>query len=401
MLADLIHTIQNKDTIWVMENRENSDRIFKEYVTDKLFSSTYVIVSKDIAYVFVHKLDEGNVGVLDSKYSKVYVYQTITELRKYIKEALKKLEYPKNILLNYTTMSDEETDIITYSAYKRVTKLFRNIYKENLKKSSFKSAQMNIYEVISKNSSIEVDRLKILSGITDNILKSSFEDIKIGQTEYEIAQNTRDITVKVLDKIKEKYDIIDYDFAWDICPIVLTGVNLKKGGHAIPSDKKLEAGDTIYFDFGIKATFKDGMTLYTDMQRMGYALRKEEKEAPEEVKKVFDTLVLSIEKGIQAMKTGVKGYKIDEIVRGEILKNGYPDYPHATGHPVGKSVHGAGALISLKSGKRANLKLVRSGIYTLEPRVNIENGGSIEEMIIVSDDGGIALCNPQKQLYLI
>lgn len=74
MLNDFIATIKDKDTIWVMENKENSDRIFKEYVTDKLFSSTYIIVSKDIAYVFVHKLDEGNIKVLKNQNCKIFIY---------------------------------------------------------------------------------------------------------------------------------------------------------------------------------------------------------------------------------------------------------------------------------------------------------------------------------------
>jgi Xaa-Pro aminopeptidase len=137
------------------------------------------------------------------------------------------------------------------------------------------------------------------------------------------------------------------------------------------------------------------------MQRMGYLLKDDEDDAPDSVKNVFNTLVISIQKGIDKMKSGVKAYKIDEIVRGEILKNNYPDYPHATGHPVGKDVHGAGALISLKGSKRANLKLVETGIYTLEPRIDIENGGSIEEMILVTNSGAIPLCNTQKELYLI
>ena len=118
-------------------------------------------------------------------------------------------------------------------------------------------------------------------------------------------------------------------------------------------------------------------------------------------KNVFDVLTSSIKKGIASMKHGVKGYKIDNIVRGEILKNNYPDYPHATGHPVGKQVHGAGALISLRKSKRANLELAENGIYTLEPRVDIENGGSIEEMILVTKNGAIPLCKLQDELYLI
>lgn len=401
MLIDLINTIKDKDTIWVIENRENSDNIFVKYVTDKLFSSTYVIVSESIAYIFVHKLDEVNVKVLDKDKCKIYIYDNHELLRKYILEALKELKFPSKVLLSYTTMSDENTDVISYSSYKRVSKLFRNLYKENDRKFKIKSSEMNIYEIISKYNNDEIERLKILANITNDILKKSFEQIQNGQTEIEIAKNTEIITNKVLDEIKEKHNIIDYSFAWDICPIVLIGDNLEKGGHAIPSGKKIKPGDTIYYDFGIKATFTDGMTLYTDIQRMGYFLKENEKEAPQEVKRVFNTLVTAISKGINSMKQGVKAYKVDEAVRGEILNNGYPDYPHATGHPVGREVHAAGALISYKTGKRANLRLVENGIYTLEPRVNIKNGGSIEEMILVTQSGAISLCDRQMELYLI
>lgn len=400
-MLNFIETIKDKDTIWVMENRENSDKIFEKYITDKLFSSTYVIVSQSIAYVLVHKLDEGNIGVLDRKYTKVYLYNNTLELKNYIINILKELNFPKNMLLSYNKMPDEITDVISHSAYLRVSKLFRKIYRENDKKLKIKSAQMNIYDIISKNSNDEIEKLKLLAGITDEILRRSFKSIKKYQTEEEIAQNTKKIMVKHLEEIKGKYDIINYDLAWDICPIVLVGENLEKGGHALPSNKQINPGDTIYYDFGIKATFKDGKTLYTDMQRMGYMLKDNETNVPEEVNRVFKVLVNSIQKGIDKMKVGVKAYKIDEVVRGEIIKNGYPDYPHATGHPVGKNVHDAGALISSKESKRANLKLIDTGVYTLEPRIDIKNGGSIEEMILVTNSGAIPLCNIQKELYLI
>ena len=401
MLKELIGTIEYDDTIWVMENRDNADNIFKEYITDKLFSSTYIILSRNKAYVFVHKLDEGNIEVLDSNYAEVFIYSKQIELLEDIKSVLNKLDFPKKMLLNYTTMSDESTDIITHSSYLRVSKMFRRIYKEYDKKVSIKSAEKNIYKIISRNTNEEIEKMKILANMTDEILKRSFKSIKIGQSEKDIARQTQEITKEYIECVKEKYEIVDYDMAWDICPIVLVGENLKKGGHALPSQKKILKGDTIYYDFGIKCVFKDGTCLYTDMQRMGYALKENEKEAPIEVKNVFDVLTSSIKKGIASMKPGVKGYKIDNIVRGEILKNNYPDYPHATGHPVGKQVHGAGALISLRKSKRANLELAENGMYTLEPRVDIENGGSIEEMILVTKNGAIPLCKLQDELYLI
>ena len=101
------------------------------------------------------------------------------------------------------------------------------------------------------------------------------------------------------------------------------------------------------------------------------------------------------------MKPGIKAYKIDNIVRGKILGKKYPDYNHATGHPVGLNVHDIGAIISIKNSKRSNLDLVENGIYTLEPRIAIENGGSIEEMIQVTKYGGVSLCNVQDKLYIV
>lgn len=401
MLNDFVDTINDNDTIWVIENKENSDPIFKKYVTDKLFSSTYAIVSKDIAYIFVHKLDEGNISTLKNQNCKIYIFDSTLLLQKYILDVLKELNFPKKMLLSYTTMSDENTDIISYSSYLRVTKFFRKLYKENQRKFVVRSAEMNIYNIISKNSNDEIEKLKLLAKITDEILKRAFYSIKPYQSEFEIAQNTKKISNEYISNIKDKYGIIEYDLAWDICPIVLVGENLKKGGHALPSNKKIKPGDTVYFDFGIKAVFDNGITLYTDMQRMGYLLKQDEKQAPNEVQKVFNTLVDSIEAGINKMKPGVKAYKIDEIVRGIILKEGYPDYPHATGHPVGREVHAAGALISPKYSKRANLELLENAVYTLEPRVNIENGGSIEEMILITNSGAVPLCNTQRELYLI
>lgn len=401
MLKEIVETIKDSDTIWVMENKENNDRIFKEYISDMLFSSSYIIVAKGIAYVFVHRLDEGNIGLLDKKYSKVYIYETYSELTEQIAKVLKKLDYPKNMLLSYTTMQDENADIISYSSYKRVAKMFRNLYKEAGNKVKIKSSEQNIYEVLSKYTENEVEKLKLLAKATDKILALSFESIKEGQSEIEIQNNTIKIMHEYLDKNMKALDLVSYNFAWDNDPIVLVGENLQKGGHAIPSEYKIKKGDTIYFDFGIKGEFSDGTILYTDMQRMGYMLKKEETEAPVEVQEVFDTLIDSISFGMELMYPGVKAYKVDAETRGTILDAGYPNYPHATGHPVGHEVHGAGALISVRSSKRANLRLIEGGIYTLEPRVNIPNGGSIEEMIMVTKDGAKPLCDRQLKLILI
>ena len=97
----------------------------------------------------------------------------------------------------------------------------------------------------------QIARLKYLANLTNDILKDTFSNIKIGMTEKEIVKLTREITDSHMMKIikEEKEEIIGYDVAWTDCPIVLVGENLAKGGHSLPSDKKLKKGETIYFDF--------------------------------------------------------------------------------------------------------------------------------------------------------
>ena len=89
------------------------------------------------------------------------------------------------------------------------------------------------------------------------------------------------------------------------------------------------------------------------------------------------------------------------MVRSVITESGYPDYNHATGHPVGETAHSPGTSLSPAGHKRSGMLLRENGVYTIEPRIQIENGGSIEEMIRVTKNGGEPLCTPQKFLYLI
>lgn len=100
------------------------------------------------------------------------------------------------------------------------------------------------------------------------------------------------------------------------------------------------------------------------------------------------------------MIPGVYGYKIDGIVRNHILAFNYPTYNHGTGHPVKEVAHSIGTSISPK-GERSNMPLKENAIYTIEPRIPIVNGCSVEEMILVTKEGGKPLCARQKELYLI
>lgn len=389
--------------VWVMYNKEGNDRIFNKYIYSKFETLTICVLSKKKIYLVISSLDKDNIPAEISNKCCIYTYDSKNTLEKIIEEIIAQIGFPNDISLSYSTISDLNTDILTHGSFVEITKLLKRPYLKYSKKVKFSSSENIIYELESEKTDLQIERLSKLASITDEILKETFDNIKIGMTEKEIVNLTRDTTDRyMMDIIKsKKYNIVGYDMAWIDCPIVLVGENLAKGGHSLPSDKKLQRGHTIYFDFGIKALYEDGESLYTDMQRMGYAIKDNEKEVPKNIMKVFNTLVTSIEEGIENLKPGVKGYVIDKIVRDTILKAGFPEYNHATGHPVGFEVHDIGTIISKKGNKRANLTLVENGVYTLEPRVNIANGGSIEEMIKVTKYGGVPLCRPQSKLYIV
>ncbi len=160
-------------------------------------------------------------------------------------------------------------------------------------------------------------------------------------------------------------------------------------------------GDVINIDFGIKAIFSDGKKVFSDMQRMGYALKAGEDKVPKNIASAFYTLRDCVDEMLDYMKPGVKGYVIDEKLRDRIARAGYPLYTHASGHPVGSRVHDRGAIIGSRLEPRSKIGLVNSAVYTLEPRIPLPNGASIEEMIEVTKFGGIPVYRLQKELYLI
>ena len=389
--------------VWVMYNNSGKDKIFNKYIYSKFETSTICFLSKNKVYLVISSLDKDNITNEFFKECNIYIYNTNGELEKAIEEIIADIGFPNDISLSYSTISDLNTDILTHGSFISITKLLKKPYEKYSKKVKFSSAEDIIYELESRKSITQIEKLKKLAEITDNILKETFNNIKVGMTEKEIVKFTRNIADTYMMNIikNKKYGIVGYDMAWIDCPIVLVGENLVKGGHSLPSSKRLEKGNTIYFDFGIKALYEDGEILYTDMQRMGYTLKDNEKDVPKNIIKVFNTLINAIEEGIENLKPGVKGYIIDKIVRDKIIKAGYPEYNHATGHPVGFEVHDIGTIISRKGNKMAALSLVENGIYTLEPRINISNGGSIEEMIQVTKYGGVPLCKPQTELYIV
>jgi Xaa-Pro aminopeptidase len=154
-------------------------------------------------------------------------------------------------------------------------------------------------------------------------------------------------------------------------------------------------------DFGVKVN-----GYCSDMQRTFYIRNEGETEVPADVQKGFDTIVESIQKAKEAIKPGVQGREIDRIARDTIVNNGYEEFPHGLGHQVGRFAHDGTALLGPgweKYAQKPFQPLEPGMVFTIEPRLKIENRGiaTIEEMVVVTEEGAEYLSKPQKEIILI
>ncbi len=388
--------------MWLIINKDNNDEIFCRYISKNLYTKSFLFVLQNKCILLIDSQDKNNKDIKELVKCgvKVYVYESQYEMLDTIEEIICSTDYIGKIALSYSTLLDKDADIMLHSDIVKYTGILRKIYKKYHKQVRFCSSEKIIYYFLSQNSKKRLERIRLASKITDEIIEQTMRNICVNMSEIEIAN----LVIANMHNISKKYindDLIKTDVAWDNCPFVLIGKNLSLNGHTPPSDLVLKRGDTLSIDFGIKAIFSDGKSVYSDMQRMGYALNVNESTPPDKVKEVFCTLRDSIDDALDYMKPDVKGYAIDEKIRNKIVKSGYPNYFHASGHPVGLRVHSIGTIISSKLEPRAKIGLVESGVYTLEPRIAAQNGGSIEEMVEVTKYGGVPVYKLQKELYII
>ena len=130
--------------------------------------------------------------------------------------------------------------------------------------------------------------------------------------------------------------------AWDIkyCPTVTVGPD-SPVGHLSPSDEYVaKAGDLIHMDQGVILN-----EYISDIQRVWYLQPKGETSIPQAVQHAFNSVRAAIMAAAAVLKPGVQGYVVDDAARQTIIKAGYPEYKHATGHQIGRTVHDGSVLL--------------------------------------------------------
>jgi len=109
-------------------------------------------------------------------------------------------------------------------------------------------------------------------------------------------------------------------------------------------NREIKQGDSVLIDMWAKLDQPD--STYYDITWMGYCGA----EPPSEYQNIFEVLRAARDKGVErvqaakAAKEDLRGYHVDDAVRGHIDARGFGQYfIHRTGHSIGTEVHGSGA----------------------------------------------------------
>ncbi|MDD3642904.1 MAG: Xaa-Pro peptidase family protein [Candidatus Krumholzibacteria bacterium] len=252
------------------------------------------------------------------------------------------------------------------------------------------SSEGLISKLRGRKSPEEIRRIKKNIDLTEEIFDRVTAFMRPGMTEREVAAF-----------ILSEVDRLGVETSWEreLCPSVFTGPE-SAGAHAGPTDRVIEPGHVLNIDFGTRAE-----RYCSDMQRTWYFLRKGETAAPPEVLGPFDTIRDAIRLAAEAIRPGMQGREIDAVARDHITGKGYPEYPHALGHQIGRMTHdGAGLLCPEweRYGTLPYLEIEENQVYTLEPRITIPGFGvaTMEEIVAVRKDGGEFLSHPQTEIIL-
>jgi Xaa-Pro aminopeptidase len=199
------------------------------------------------------------------------------------------------------------------------------------------------------------------------------EKIAAGRTEKEIAVEL-DYTMLRLGADRPSFDTI-----------VASGPRAALP-HGQPTDRVLQPGEAVIIDYGCQA---DG---YCSDETVTLSVGKPDGQ----IREICDIVREALQKGGQAVKSGLPVRELDMIVRGSIEDRGYGDYfRHGTGHGVGVAVHEAPAVTAKTDGL-----LEENMVITIEPGIYLPNVGGVrlENMLLVTERGGEALTRLKKDL---
>jgi len=301
-------------------------------------------------------------------------------VKKDIRALLKRLD-PQSIAIDYST-NNPSADGLTHGLYL----LLRDYLKGTPYRNRLVSAEELCTRLRSRKTPREITRLTKSVEVAQKVWEKAVDKIKVGMTEKEVAQ--------IIDaETTELGGVPSFE-------TIVNAGSKTEPGHGHPTDARLEPGDLLHIDFGVKSDH-----YCSDIQRLLYFRQRGETSPPAELIEAFNTVRDIITESAKLCRPGTQGWGIDRNARKMLTEAGYPEYQHGLGHQLGRAVHDGGALIGPRwerYGVTPTLKIETGYVFTLELEIILPGIGCVglEEDIVVTEQGGRFLCSRQLDLVV-
>ena len=263
-----------------------------------------------------------------------------------------------------------EEDALSYASYQRYSSLFVGVTLEG-------GASALLTQLRLHKSDEELEIIARAQSVTDAAFAHILKVLTPEMTEIDVALE--------LEMFMRRQGAQGLAFE----TIAVSGTNSSRP-HGVPRPVKLERG-FLTMDFGARV---DGYC--SDMTRTVVLGR-----ADEEIKKVYNTVLLAQTVALEAAAEGVSCHALDTAARNVIHGAGYKGcFGHSLGHGVGMFIHEEPRL----SPKADNASVLERGhVVTFEPGIYIEGkyGCRIEDMVAVEQNGVHNFTHSTKELIEI
>lgn len=259
---------------------------------------------------------------------------------------------------------NETISLKTYKAYKEATEC------------EFIPINNSLAEMRNVKSEEEIALMKQANEIAEKSFKELLNYIEVGKTEKELAS--------LFDYLMAKNgsDGLSFD------TILLTGSHTSLP-HGVPSERKIEKGDFVLFDFG--ATCKG---YHSDMTRT-IAVGS----ATEEMKEMYQLVLDAQLAGIAALKSGITCADVYKAAYNVLEAKKMGKYfRHSLGHGVGLDIHEG-----YNASPRSEDIYKIGNVTSVEPGIYIPNkfGIRIEDVCIVKENGCENISTVSKELLIL
>lgn len=313
--------------------------------------------------------DGGAYHLVDSRYTEIAMQYskenglTVIEISERIHNHIAKLIEKHNA--KSIVFEDETISFATYKAIKEVMpsidliELGDRLMRERNRKDMKEIEYMKKANDIAEKSFIELLNF-VEAGKTEKELTAQFE--------YIMAKNGS--------------DGISFD------TILLTGTHTSMP-HGVPSDRKIENGDFVLFDFG--ATYKG---YHSDMTRTVAV-----KSATDEMRECYELVLKAQMAGIQALEVGVKCADVYQAAYDVLAEKNMAQYfRHGLGHGVGLEIHEG-----FNASPRSKDTYEIGNVTSIEPGIYIPDkfGIRIEDVCYLSPRGRENISKITKELIIL